>query len=131
MKKLVLAFLLVVLLLSLTVSVVLAGDDMEDPALCVAGKWLLVDKAYPNAVQVVVPEDVPYGNQQQGGCATPGPTNVPIIKVVRERSRGNVMLVRVDGAGASTPKVTASYGSDIQTKKNNGHQVLNFVFRLR
>jgi hypothetical protein len=130
MKKLIFVFALVAVLLSLSLPVVLAGMDFEDPALCVEGKWLLVDAAHPGAIKVTVPEDARYGNQQQGGCTTPGP-DVPLIQVVKERGERHVMRVWVDGKQASTPQVTVSYGDAVHVKPNNGKGALNFWFLVK
>ena len=67
MKKMLLVLPLAVLLLTLSIGVAVARYDYEDPALCVAGKWLLVDAASPAGVTVFVPEDTAYGNQKAGG----------------------------------------------------------------
>jgi len=130
MKKLLVVLPLVALLFAVALPIVGASMDDEDPKLCVEGKWLLVVAAKPAAVRVTVPENARYGNQQQGGCTTPGPA-VPLITVVRERGEGHWMRVWVDGDRASKPTVTASYGAQSQTKRNNGHGNLNFVLFVR
>ena len=63
MKKMFFVLPLAVLLLTLTIGVAAARYNYEDPALCVSGKWLLVDAASRAGVTVFVPEDTPYGNQ--------------------------------------------------------------------
>jgi hypothetical protein len=129
MKKMFIVLPLAALLLTLTIGIAGARYSYEDPALCVAGKWLTVDAAHPAAVMVSVPEDTPYGDQKAGGCKTPLP-NVPLINVVRERGEGHIMHVRVDGKGASTPTVSVSYGGTSFTKANDGKGMLNFDFRV-
>jgi hypothetical protein len=130
MKKMFVVLPLAVLLLTLTIGIAGARYGYEDPALCVAGKWLVVDAAHPAAVTVSVPEDTPYGDQKAGGCKTPLPS-VPLISAVKERGEGHTMHVKVEGKGASTPTVSVSYGDTHFTKANNGKGVLNFDFRVR
>ncbi len=129
MKKLLLLIPLVLVLVALTMSIAGASVSYSDPALCVAGKWLIVDAANQAAVRVTVPQDVAYGNQQQGGCKTPGPA-VPIIKVVRENRTDHVMTVWIDGDHASTPKVQVTYGRAKQTLPNFGQNMM-FFFIVR
>ncbi len=129
MKKMLVVLPVALLLLTLTIGVVSAGYAYEDPALCVAGQWLVIDAANSSAVSVAVPEDTPYGNQQAGGCQTAGP-DVPLLNVVRERGEGHRMSVKVDGREATTPTVTVSYGDESVTKKNNGRGSLNFKFTV-
>lgn len=129
MKKMFVVLPLAVLLLTLTIGITGAAYDYEDPALCVAGKWLLVNAARPGAVSVFVPEDIPYGDQTAGGCKTPGP-NFPQPQVVKERGEGNTMHVVVDGKDASTPTVQVSYGDATVTKANKGKGTLNFQFAV-
>lgn len=129
MKKMLVILPLAMLLLTLTIGIAGAGYSYADPALCVAGKWLVVNAASPAAVMVSVPEDTPYGNQKAGGCKTPLP-NVPLINIVRERGEGHNMHVMVDGKGASTPTVNVSYGDTLFTKANNGKGMLNFDFKV-
>ena len=130
MKKLLVVLPLVLALVVLALPIVNAAMDDEDPKLCVEGKWLLVIAAKPSAIQVTVPEDVRFGDQQAGGCATPGP-DVPLITAVRERGEHHWIRVKVDGKHASQPTVTASYGNRVQTRRNNGHGNLNFLFFVR
>jgi hypothetical protein len=129
-KKLLVVLPLAVLLVALTISWVGAGMDYEDPKLCVEGKWLLVNAAHPAGVKVFVPEGTRYGDQQQGGCSTPGP-DVPMITNVVPRGGGHVMRVQVDGAQASRPLVKAKYGVVTEARFNNGRSTLNFVFFVR
>ena len=129
MKKMIVVLPVAVLLLTLTIGVASAGYAYEDPALCVAGQWLTVNAANSSAVAVSVPEDTPYGDQDAGGCTTPGPS-VPLLNVVRERGEGHDMFVVVAGKHASTPTVTVSYGDATVTKKNNGKGLLNFKFTV-
>jgi hypothetical protein len=129
MKKMFLVLPLAVLLLTLTIGVAAARYDYEDPALCVAGKWLLVDAASPAAVTVFVPEDTAYGDQKAGGCKTAGP-NVPLVQIVKERGGGHTMRVQVDSKLASTPNIVVSYGKDSLTKANKGKGTLEFKFDL-
>jgi hypothetical protein len=129
MKKLVFAFVLVTALISLSLSFAVAAMDFEDPALCVNGKWLLVDAAHPSAIQVFVPDDARYGDQQTGGCKTPAPAN-QFITVVKETNAEHLMRVWVDGSQASTPTITVSYGEAVQTKKNTG-KGMTFTFMVR
>jgi hypothetical protein len=130
MKKTLFVLLMVVALLAWTLPVALAGQADQDPKLCVEGKWLLVDAAPPSAVKVFVPEDTRYGNQQQGGCRTPGP-NVPMITVVVERGEHHLMRVQVDGSAASRPTVKATYGNVVRVERNNGRGNVNFLFLVR
>ena len=130
MKKLLVVLPLVLALVVLTLPIVGAGMDDDDPKLCVEGKWLLVVVANPAAVQVTVPEDARFGNQRQGGCTTPGPA-APLITAVRERGEHHWMRVKVDGEHASEPQVTVSYGERVETKRNNGHGNLNLLFFVR
>ncbi len=130
MKKLLVVLPLAVLLFASMLTIVGAAMDDEDPKLCVEGKWLLVNAAPVSSIRVTVPEDARYGNQQQGGCTTPGP-NVPLITAVRERGERHVMRVWVDGAQASKPTVTAAYGAQTQVKRNNGRGNLNFIFFVK
>ena len=129
MKKMFLVLPLAVLLLTLTIGVAAARYDYEDPALCVAGKWLLVDAASPAGVTVYVPEDTAYGNQKAGGCTTAGP-DVPLVRIVKERGGGHTMRVQVDGKLASVPVIVASYGKETQTKDNRGRGTYEFKFDL-
>lgn len=130
MKKLLVVLPLAVLLVALTLSWAGAGMDYEDPKLCVDGKWLLVNAAHPSGVTVFLPEGVRYGNQQQGGCATPGP-DVPLLTAVVQRGEHHWMRVQVDGAQASRPIVRATYGPVTEARFNNGHGKLNFLFFVR
>ena len=130
MKKMLFVLPLAVLLLTLTIGVAAARYDYEDPALCVAGQWLMVDAAaQPGGVTVYVPEGVAYGNQQAGGCATAGP-NAPLVQVVKQRGGAHTLRVQVDGKMASTPVVVASYGGQSFTKDNKGKGTLDFKFDL-
>jgi hypothetical protein len=130
MKKLLVVLPLAVLLFASMLTLVGASMDDEDPKLCVEGKWLLVNAAPVSSIRVTVPENARYGNQQQGGCTTPGP-NVPLITVVRERGERHLMRVWVDGATASKPTVTATYGMQNHIKRNNGRGNLNFIFFVK
>jgi hypothetical protein len=129
MKKMFLVLPLAVLLLTLSIGVAAARYDYEDPALCVAGKWLLVDAASPAGVTVFVPEDTAYGNQKAGGCKTAGP-DVPLVRIVKERGGGHNMRIQVEGKLASTPEVVVSYGKETLTKDNKGKGTLEFKFDL-
>ncbi len=129
MKKLLVVLPLAVLLVSLTFGVAGARYDYEDPALCVAGQWLIVNAAHPSAVTVFVPEDTPAGDQAAGGCNTTGP-DVPLINTVKERGESHTMRVQVDGKNASTPTVQVAYGDTLSTKANNGKGMLSFRFAL-
>ena len=129
MKKLTVVLPLALLLVALTVGIAAAGFGYEDPALCVAGHWLVVDAAQVSAVHVFLPEDTPYGDQAAGGCTTPGP-NVPILQIVREKGRHGQMLIMVDGKFASTPTVTASYNGATKVDRNRGRGVLVFNFAV-
>ena len=130
MKKTVFMLLMVVALLAWILPSALAGQAADDPKLCVEGKWLVLVAAPPSAVKVVVPEDTRYGNQQQGGCRTPGP-DVPLMTVVIERGEHHLMHVQVDGRYASTPTVRASYGDAVRVERNNGRGKVNFLFFVR
>jgi hypothetical protein len=128
MKKLVMAAMLFVLLFALSLSIVSAGADWDDPVLCVAGKWLVVNAAKESAVHIIVPDDTPYG--AAGHCKTPAPGPVFVKDVVREMGRGHTMMVTVNGSQASQPKLTVSYGRESYTRQNNGHSVFRFNFDL-
>jgi len=121
---------LAVLLVALTLSWAGAGMDYEDPKLCVEGKWLTVEAADPAGVTVFLPEGVRYGDQQQGGCATPGP-NVPLLTAVVQRGEHHWMRVQVDGARASRPVVRVTYGSVTEVRANNGKRTINFLLFVR
>jgi hypothetical protein len=129
MKKLIVILPLALVLLSLTIGIAGAGYGYADPALCVAGKWLVVNAAKDSAVTVFVPEDSKYGNQIQGGCTTPGP-NVPIIQTVKEKGEHRLMVVQIDGKNASTPSVSVTYGNRPKVQNNNGRGKLNFLFMI-
>ena len=130
MKKGFLVLPLAVLLLTLTIGVAAARYDYEDPVLCVAGQWLMVDAAaQPAGVTVYVPDGTAYGNQAAGGCTTAGP-NSPLVQVVNDRGNNHTLRVQVDGKLASTPQVVVSYGSQTSTKGNDGKGTLNFRFDL-
>jgi hypothetical protein len=129
MKKLGVVLPLTLLLLMGTIGIAAARYGYEDPALCVAGKWLVVDAAQNSAVKVFLPEDTPYGDQVAGGCTTPGP-DVPILQTVRERGRHGAMQVLVDGKSATTPTLTVSYGDVSKVAPNRGKGMLVFVFAL-
>ncbi len=129
MKKMAFTSLLVVLLLSLTIGVVGAAMDMEDPALCVSGEWLLINAAQPSAVQVVLPEGTAYG--PSAGCKMPPPNSALVLdsRVVLRLGHAEKMMVVVDGKQA-TPSVNVTYGAQSRTVKNNGKHPLVFVFDL-
>ncbi len=127
MKRIVLASLFVVLLLSLTFAFVSAGEIWDDPVLCVAGQWLTVDAGAQPAVTGYLPEGTPYG--PQGGCTVPPPDDT-FVTEVKTRAGGRVMVITVDGESASQPHVVVTYGEDIKVKNNN-HQPLTFSFNLR
>lgn len=130
MKKMLFVLPLAVLLLTLTIGIAAARYDYEDPALCVAGQWLMVDAAaQPAGVTVFVPENTAYGNQAAGGCSTAGP-NLPLVQVVKERGGNHTLRVQVDGKLASTPEVVVSYGDQTSAKDNKGKGTLNFKFDL-
>lgn len=130
MKKMCLALSLAVLLLTLTIGAAAARYDYEDPVLCVAGQWLMVDAAaQPAGITAFVPDGTAYGNPQAGGCASAGPS-APLVQVVKERGGGHTLRVQVNGKLASTPQVVVSYGSQASTKDNNGKGTLNFQFDL-
>jgi len=130
MKKLPYVIPLAALLVALTIAFAGAGMEYEDPALCVEGKWLLVNAAHPSAIRVTVPEDARYGDQQAGGCQTSMP-GIPLIQVVKERGEHHIMRVWVDGSQATTPTVTATYGDAVRVKHNSGRGNLNFLFVVR
>jgi hypothetical protein len=129
MKKMLFVLPLALLLVTLTMGVAAARYNYEDPALCVSGKWLLVDAASPAAVTVFVPEDTAYGNQKAGGCKEAGP-DVPLVKIVKERGGGHTMRVQVDGKLASVPEIVVSYGKDSFTQDNKGKGMFEFKFDL-
>lgn len=128
MKKMLFVLPLAVLLFVTAFTLASAGADFEDPKLCVEGEWLLVDAAAPQSIAVVLPQNVHFGNQAEGGCKTPGP-NVPLIKNVTTHGQRGQMLVKVEGALATNP-IIASYDGKTQTKKNEGKQV-TFTFKLK
>lgn len=129
MKKMLFVSVLAVALMLFALPIVSAGMDFDDPALCVNGQWLLVDAAQPSGIKVVVPDDAYYGNQQAGKCKTPAPAP-HLITNVKEGNAEHLMMVWVDGSQASTPTITASYGKEVQTKRNNGKLVV-FAFLVR
>jgi hypothetical protein len=131
MKKLLVVLPLVLALVVLTLPIVGAGMDDDDPVLCVDGNWLQVVAANPAAVQVTVPEDVPFGNQHEGGCMTPAPPKARLITAVREGSEHHWMLVWINGKHASQPTVTVTYGAASRVKANDGRNALNFVFFVK
>jgi hypothetical protein len=129
MKKTMFVLVLAAALMVLTIPVVSAGMNYDDPALCVNGTWLLVDAAAPSAIKVQVPDDARYGNQKDGKCKTPPP--VPqMITNVKEGNAEHLMQVWVDGSKANTPTVTVYYGQDVQTKKNTG-KLMTFTVKVR
>lgn len=125
MKKL--SVILLGLLLMSSVGTALAAYDFDDPVLCVAGEWMMVDAAARSAVYVAVPEGTRYGNQRQGGCDDPAPAKLLPRSHVVERGNGNTMVVSVDGAQAS-PVITVSYGDSVNRVKNQGGR---YTFRFR
>ena len=129
MKKMLFVLPLALLLVTLTMGVAAARYDYEDPALCVAGQWLLVDAATPAGVTVFVPDGTAYGDQTAGGCKTAGP-DVPLVQVVKERGGGHTMRIQVDGKQASTPVITVLYGKESQTQNNKGRGTSEFKFDL-
>jgi hypothetical protein len=128
-KKLLVVLPIALLLLTFTIGAASAGYAYEDPALCVAGQWLVVNAAHPSAVTVSVPKDVPYGDQQAGGCSDSN-QDIPLLNVVRERGDEHNMFVKVEGKDATTPSVTVSYGDVEVTRKNSGKGILNFKFSV-
>lgn len=129
MKKMFVILPLAALLLTLTIGIAGAAYGYEDPALCVAGKWLVVDAASPSAVTVFVPEDTRYGDQKAGGCKVAGPA-APLVQIVKERGGGHSMRIQIDGKNASTPHVHVTYGDEALTKANKGKGALDFRFDL-
>jgi hypothetical protein len=127
MKRWLFVIPLVVVLMAMAVPLVGASMDDDDPKLCVEGKWLLVNAGAVSAIKVSVPEDARYGNQQQGGCKTPGP-DVPLITVVKDRGERHVMQVMVDGKHATRPTITFSYGDQVQVKPNKGNGIIQAWF---
>jgi hypothetical protein len=117
------------LLLAL-VSVAPAFADLEwaDPALCVNGKWLLIDAAATSAIQVRVPQDAAYGDQAAGHCRTAAPAPLLPLSSVKAKGHGDTMTVVVDGSDAS-PVVTVSYGMRSETRRNHGRE-MRFEFQL-
>ncbi len=127
MKQIVVASLLVVLLLSLSLVVVTAGEIWDDPVLCVAGQWLTVDAGAQPAVTVSLPDGTPF--DEGAGCTLPPPDNTFITSVEIRPGNSPVMVVRVDGNSASQPDVVVTYGEDVKVKHNN-NQPLTFTFNL-
>ncbi len=127
MRKL--SILFAVFLLVASFGMAHAELEWEDPVLCVAGQWLVVDAAHPQAVQVTVPQGTAYGDQAAGGCSTPAPL-VPLLpnSAVTAKGGGSKMTVMVDGAEASSP-VVVSYGDVTQTHQNHGGK-MKFKFDL-
>ncbi len=128
MKRLIMVAMLFVLLFTFSLTIVSAGADWDDPVLCVAGKWLVVNAAKESAVHIIVPDDTAYGDA--GHCRTPAPGPVFVKDVVREAGHGRTMTVTVNGSQASKPKLTVSYGNVSYTKQNNGRSVFKFTFDL-
>jgi hypothetical protein len=126
MKKLALLSALVGLLISY--GAVFAELEWADPALCVNGKWLLIDSANASAIDVLVPKGAAYGDQVAGRCHTPAPA--PLLPLDRVRAKGghdDGVRVRIDGRNAS-PMVTVKYGDASHTESNHG-QMMWFNFR--
>ncbi len=129
MKRIILVLVLFTLLVSISANIAMAGFGLEDPALCVAGKWLIVDAAAEPGVVVLLPRGVQYGD---AGQCPPPPTGMGIYtgEVVQQIGGGHMMTVLVRGKQASEPSVTVTYGSDTFTKESNGRQTLVFRFAL-
>jgi hypothetical protein len=128
MKKLLFVLPLVVILFASVFAMASAGADFEDPKLCVAGQWLVVDASDTSATTVTLPQGVAFGDQLAGGCTTPGP-DVSQIQVVVERGNRSQMQVKIDGIAATHP-VTVSYGDVVQVKDHNDKATLTFLFKL-
>ena len=125
MKKL--AFLMAAAFAFCAIAPAFAQLEWEDPALCVNGKWLLIDSATMRAIEVVVPKGAAYGDQAAGGCATHAPASLLPLSQVKERGHDDGVRVWIDGREAS-PKVTVSYGDQSRTERNHGG-VLYFRFK--
>ncbi len=129
MKKGLFAISLVALLLSLTLGSAMAGFGMEDPALCVAGQWLIVNAANEGGVRISIPDGVPYGFSNDSGCGDlPDGLNAFTGDVLKTRSGGKIALVHISGKQASTPSVSVDYGNFHAEKSNNGKQ--NLIFQV-
>jgi hypothetical protein len=127
MKKLSLLF--AVVLAFVSIGTVRAGFDWADPSLCVEGKWLVIDAAHADGVEVVLPEHSAYGDQKAGHCKTPAPAPLLAMSSVKVRGEANFIKVMVDGKFASTPMVTVTYGDAVKTAQNHGDKMY-FTFRL-
>ena len=127
MKKL--SILFVILVMLVTASTAFARLDFMDPVLCVAGHWLVVNAANESVVQVILPEGTPYGDA--GHCTGPAPVAPVITNVVTQKGLGFLMTVLLtDSSQASTPTVTAAYGSVSKTHLNFGKGPMLFLFLL-
>ena len=131
MKQVVVTTVLVALLLSVTFTVTSAGLGMEDPALCVAGKWLVVNSAAQSAVKVYVPRGTSYGDAADCGDPPSGVTALYPGHVVKTKAGTNQMTVEINAKHASDP-ITVSYGTDqsYNDMKNLGKGRLYFTFNL-
>lgn len=125
MKKF--ALLMALSLALLTFVPVFAELEWADPALCIDGKWLVIDSANPPAIEVIVGKGSRYGGQHAGGCTTPAPAPLLPLNRVKERGEHDDVRVRIDGQGAS-PVVTVTYGLQSRTEHNHGG-VMQFRFR--
>ena len=129
MKQVVVTAVLVALLLSVTFTVTSAGLGMEDPALCVAGNWLVVDSAAQSAIKVIVPEGTVYGDDTKCGDPPSGVTSEYSGHVVKTKAGTNQMTVEINAKHASD-SVTVSYWGQTDTKTNLGKGRLYFTFNL-
>ncbi len=128
MRRVMFAVALVALLLSITFTVALAGVGMEDPALCVAGQWLVVTSAQQSGIKVFVPDGTAYG--QNGDCTGDPPAGeVYSGHVVRTRAAGDQLTVEINGKHASD-SVTVTYNGVSDTQTNSGKGLLFFTFNL-
>jgi hypothetical protein len=127
MKKL--TILLIIVLMVISANTALASLDWMDPALCVAGQWLVVNAADESAVEIRLPEGTPFGSA--GNCTEPAPAPPFVTNVVTEKGGGNQVTVTItDPSQASTPSVTVTYGSATQTRDNSGKGQIKFKFSL-
>ena len=131
MKQVVVSAALVAVLLSVTFTVTSAGLGMEDPALCVAGKWLVVNWARQSSIKVYVPKGTSYGNAANCGDFPSGVTGEYSGHVVKTKAAANQVVVEINGKHAPD-EVTVWYGdeSNSQTLSNSGKGILVFTFIL-
>ncbi len=123
------SFFLLMALMVISFGKASARLDFMDPALCVAGQWLVINGADESAVEVRVPEGTLYGDA--GACTDPAPAPPFVNNVVTEKGGGHKMTVTLtDASKASQPSVTVTYGSASKTQDNDGKGQMKFKFSL-